>query len=461
MMAGRRRAYFLTLATIFLSALAVNTAAQAAPRSAYVVDGKTGEVLFSRDADAPRYPASLTKMMTLYIVFDLIEQKRLTYQTPIRMTEHGALQAPSNLGIEAGTTITVKEAILALVTKSANDVAAALADNLAGSEEKFARVMTWRARQLGMKSTTFRNASGLPDPQQVTTAHDMALLALRLALDFPEHYKLFATREFRFNGASYRNHNTLLFTYEGTDGIKTGYTRSSGFNLVASVRRGDKHVIGVVLGGRSAGDRNSQMRALISAALGRAKSIDKPLLAARNRPAQRVVALAPDEKTARKTVRSDAEPATRPLPPSTPAITEKKKEKVAPALAKAQPAEPSTKEVAPAVAKAPANIPFEVRSSPPSPKVAAPVTKAKADKGPFQIQVGAYLTQSEAQKRLIAVAQAGGPLLDGHSPVTMSVTKQATPVHRARFSGFEEASANAVCKSLKAKSIDCIVVRAD
>ena len=456
MTVGRCRARLFALATLFLSALAAGTPALAAPRASYVIDGKTGEVLFSREADAPRYPASLTKMMTLYIVFDLIEQKRLTYQTPIRMTEHGAQQPPSNLGIAVGSTITLKEAILALVTKSANDVAAALADNLAGSEEKFARVMTWKARQLGMNSTTFRNASGLPDPQQVTTARDMGVLALRLALDFPEHYKLFATRDFRFNGSSYRNHNTLLFTYQGTDGIKTGYTRSSGFNLVASVRRGNKHVIGVVLGGRSAGDRNSQMRALISAAMGRAKNIDRPLVAARNKPAPRMLAQAPEEKATKRPVRSDAEPMTRQVQPHTPAIADKRKERVATAVSK-PPVQPAT-EVAPAVAKTPTIIPFEVRSQPP-PKVAAPV--AKTEKRPFQIQVGAYVTQSEAQKRLIAVATTAGPLLQGHAPVTMAVTKQSTLVHRARFTGFEEANANAVCSSLKARSVDCIVVRAD
>lgn len=456
---GRCRARAVALATLLAGFLAAFTPALAAPRATYVIDGKTGEVLFSRDADAPRYPASLTKMMTLYIVFDLIEQKRLTYQTPIRMTEHGAMQAPSNLGIEAGATITVRDAVLALITKSANDVAAAIADNLAGSEEKFARVMTWKARQLGMNSTTFRNASGLPDPQQVTTAHDMGVLALRLALDFPEHYKLFATRDFRFNGSSYRNHNTLLLTYQGTDGIKTGYTRSSGFNLVASVRRGNKHVIGVVLGGRSAGDRNSQMRALISAALGRAKSIDKPLLvAARTQRTPRMVAQAPEEKTPKRPVRTDADPVTKPLQPNSPAIAEKKKERVAPTVAKAPSVQPQSNEVAPAIAKAPATTPLETRTKEP-PRVAAPVTRA--DKGPFQIQVGAYVTQSEAQKRLIAVATSAGPLLQGHAPLTMSITKQSTPVHRARFAGFDETNANAVCKSLKARSIECIVIRAE
>ncbi|KAB2851313.1 MAG: D-alanyl-D-alanine carboxypeptidase [Hyphomicrobiaceae bacterium] len=434
-----------------------NSAGMAAQRSAYVVDAKTGEVLFSRDADAPRYPASLAKMMTLYIVFDLIEQKRLTYQTPVKMTQHAALQAPSNLGLEPGATISVHDAVLALITKSANDVAAALADNLAGSEEKFARVMTWKARQLGMKSTTFRNASGLPDPQQVTTAHDMGVLALRLALDFPDHFKLFATRDFKFNGASYRNHNTLLFTYEGTDGIKTGYTRGSGFNLVASVRRGNKHVIGVLVGGRSAGDRNSQMRALLSAALGRAKSIDKPLIASRKQPPPRLLAQATDERKAqRKPVTNDAEPTAKPLPPSIAAP--EKKERLATVAAKLRPTAPQSTDVSPAVAKAPLAAPFETRTKEP-PKVAAPVTKT--DRGPFQIQVGAYLTQSEAHKRLIAVASTAGPLLQGHAPITMSVTKQSTPLHRARFAGFEEAKATAVCRSLKAKSVDCIVVRAD
>jgi len=238
-----------------------------------VVDANTGRVLHESAADAPRHPASLAKMMTLYLAFERIEQGRLSYQTKIRISANAAAAAPTKLELAEGDEIILIDAIKALITKSANDLAIAIAEHIAGSEEKFAKLMTQKARQLGMTATVFRNASGLPDEEQLTTARDMVTLALRLQDDFPQHYPLFATRTFTYGGETLYNHNTLLETFEGTDGIKTGYTRASGFNLVASVRRGRKHVVGAIFGGASAALRNGAMRTFLNLGLVKASAV--------------------------------------------------------------------------------------------------------------------------------------------------------------------------------------------
>src|SRR5262245_22026430 len=235
--------------------------------AAFLMDVNSGQILYQSAADQPRYPASLAKLMTLYLVFERLEQGRLDDRTKLKISAHASAAAPSKLDLEPGEEIAVGDAVKALVTKSANDVAVALAEHIAGSEERFARLMTEKAQQIGMAATTFRNASGLPDPEQVTTARDMATLALRLMDDFPRRYALFATPTFTWKGETFRNHNSLLFHYQGTDGLKTGYTRASGFNLVASVRRGRKHVLGVVFGGSTAAARNTSMRALLNIGL--------------------------------------------------------------------------------------------------------------------------------------------------------------------------------------------------
>jgi D-alanyl-D-alanine carboxypeptidase len=245
----------------------------ASKHAALVIDANTGAVISQSSADEPRYPASLTKMMTLYVVFDLIEQGRLNYGTRIRFSEAATGVQPTKLGVEPGTEIALIDAIKGLIVKSANDAAVAVAEHIAGTEKKFAALMTQKARQLGMLNTTFKNAHGLPDSEQVTTARDMLTLGLRLQDDFPEHYRLFSTKEFRFGGETYRTHNTMLMSYEGTDGIKTGYTSASGFNLVTNAKRGQKHVLGVVLGGASATSRNQTMRTRLNIALLKGSSV--------------------------------------------------------------------------------------------------------------------------------------------------------------------------------------------
>jgi D-alanyl-D-alanine carboxypeptidase len=237
----------------------------ASPKTAsLVMDARTGRILHARNADSQRYPASLTKIMTLYMVFDALERKRLKLNTRMRVSARAAAQPPSELGLKVGQTITVKDAILALVTKSANDVATVIAEHLGGTESEFSVMMTAKARKLGMSRTTFRNASGLPNPGQLSTARDMAMLARAVLYRFPGYYHYFSTRSFTYRGANHRNHNGLLGTYDGVDGIKTGYIRASGFNLVASAKRGDQRLIGVVFGGKSSKKRNTKMVNLLN-----------------------------------------------------------------------------------------------------------------------------------------------------------------------------------------------------
>lgn len=228
-----------------------------------VVDANTGDVLHSTNADAIRHPASLTKIMTLYLLFERLEAGRTRLDTQMEVSAHAASQAPTKLGLRPGQTLMVEDAIKALITKSANDASVVVAEHLAGSEDEFARMMTRKARSLRMSRTVYKNANGLPDAAQVTTARDQALLGLAIQDRFPRYYRYFATQSFAYRGMRMANHNRLLGRVEGVDGIKTGYTRMSGFNLVSSVKRGDRRIVAVVLGGTSAGARDAKMRGLI------------------------------------------------------------------------------------------------------------------------------------------------------------------------------------------------------
>jgi D-alanyl-D-alanine carboxypeptidase len=256
---------------------------QALARTAsIVVDFETGRVLHAVNPDTRNYPASLTKMMTLYVAFDAIKKGKLSMTQQLPVSNRAAAARPSKLGLEPGTTITTREAILAMVTKSANDAAVVVAEAVAGSEYKFSRLMTQKAKEIGMSKSNFRNASGLPNRRQLSTARDMATLAKHLLTDFPDQYGLFSTPEFEFNGQTYRNHNALLESYSGADGLKTGYTRASGYNLVASAQRSGHRVIGVVFGGSSSAARNARMRDLLDgafAALDKAPDSGKPAIA--------------------------------------------------------------------------------------------------------------------------------------------------------------------------------------
>ncbi len=256
-------AAMLSLLALLLGA-ATSPLAARQPLAAIVVDARTGKVLHARDADAPRYPASITKVMTIYLLFRELRRGTLTLSSRLRVSRGAAARQPSKLWLKPGTSITVDQAIRALAVKSANDVAAVVAENLAGTESAFAREMTRVARAIGMTRTTFRNASGLPRPKNVSTARDLATLSLRIQRDFPRLYRrYFALRTFRWRGRTHRNHNRLLWRLRGMDGLKTGYTRAAGSNLAASVRRNGRRIVAVVLGASSSRARNAYMTKLV------------------------------------------------------------------------------------------------------------------------------------------------------------------------------------------------------
>ncbi|TPQ37183.1 peptidase M15 [Bradyrhizobium guangdongense] len=235
-----------------------------------IVDGNSGATLQATSPDAIRHPASLTKIMTLYLLFERLEAGKMKLDTEMPVSKHAAEQDPTKLNLRVGQTIRVEDAIKGLVTRSANDAAVVIAEAIAGDEDDFAAMMTRKARALGMSKTVYRNANGLPNDEQVTTARDQATLGRAIQDRFPRYYRYFATATFNWRGQSIRNHNHLLGNVEGVDGIKTGYTRASGFNLVSSIRRGNRHLVGVVLGGRSGGSRDAIMRNLLAENLDKA-----------------------------------------------------------------------------------------------------------------------------------------------------------------------------------------------
>ena len=270
----RRQTRFLARAVPLVLALfgAIVAPRQAAAQigseryASIVVDARTGSVLEEVNPDAPRHPASLAKLMTLYMAFEALRDRRITLDDEVPVSEYAAAMEPTKLGLTPDTRITVEQAIMGLVTRSANDAAAALGEMLGGSEGRFAQLMTLRARALGMSHSTFVNASGLPDPDAWTTARDLALLARRLVADFPGYYHFFSTPQFVFHGQIVFNHDNMLKSYPGADGLKTGYTVASGHNLVTSAVRGGTRLIGVELGCATNGERDAHMAALLNAA---------------------------------------------------------------------------------------------------------------------------------------------------------------------------------------------------
>ncbi len=376
--------------------------------AAMIIDHKTGQTLHAHNADAPRFPASLTKIMTLYLMFEALRDGYWKPDTVLTVTPLAAKQPPSSLGLKTGQKIRVRDSIKALVTKSANDVAVTIAENLAKSEAEFAKRMTFRARQMGMARTTFRNASGLPNSKQVTTARDMVILSRRIMTDFPVYYRAFNTRYFSYNGRRYKNHNKLLFNFNGTEGIKTGYTKASGFNLSASVKRGHKHIVGVVMGGKTAKRRDQQMRKLMSVAIKKAKSVKQPPLPVARSP--RLVKKPTRVAASSYRVKSSA---VRDLRPTLPVATR-------------------------------VNTP--AKSNPARPQ--------------YHVQVGAYRNAEEARRRLEIVHRKAAQFLQGHPAVTKQVTVKNKNYFRARFAEFSKDAALKACDKLKKLSFDCLVMSA-
>jgi D-alanyl-D-alanine carboxypeptidase len=374
-----------------------------------VIEAESGVVLSESNADSLHYPASLTKMMTLYLLFEALDKGRIRLDTQLPVSAYAAGQSPTKLGLEPGDRISVQDVILGLVTRSANDAAVIAAEWLAGNESLFAEKMTAKARALGMSRTVFHNASGLPDPDQVTTARDLAKLARALYRDFPGRYAFFATREFVFRGEVITNHNHLMDQFAGMDGIKTGYIRTSGFNLAASAVRNNERLIGVVMGGQSAHARDNQMAQLLNAGF-----------AATNADALTAVAQA-----------------------STPPQT---------AFAGAQDSQSFTARAKRALR----NL------SPVSAAEASTTTKAaranESESGRWAIQVGAFAQQSAAQKAaanaLAALPSAKGKI----AAVTPPNISEKDRFYRARIQNFSERDAEKACQVLHKKHRDCAVV---
>jgi D-alanyl-D-alanine carboxypeptidase len=503
--------------------VAASTFTGAPNYAALVVDAKTGRVLYEKNADAIRFPASVTKVMTLYLVFEDLERQRITLDTPLTMSARCAAEAPSKLGLRPGQTITAENAIKSLVTKSANDVACAVAENLGGSVNGFAERMTAKARALGMHDSVYRNASGLPNPSHVTTARDLVILGRAIQDRFPRYYGYFGTKVFNYAGRSMPNHNRLLGRVEGIDGIKTGYTNASGFNLLSSVKSNGRSIVAVVMGGRTGASRDAHMRELIALNLPKASTGSRtaPLVAESGerspvRPRPAVVAAVPMPLAAPIQAPVErvalAEIPTPPAPPAQPRVlAAAPAPEAAPAAAAPEPVraaatttpQPAPRTVSedsrPAVASSgPTTTPQSLRwvvgaqptttgsvSAPSVPEMPAQASAyaeeeptrvaslprerqtvsraAAAEPQPTRkgwlIQIGATTEAEKAQALLSDAKSKGGRMLTAAEGFTEVYSKGSTTYYRARFAGLNERSADAACKALKRSSMSCFAIK--
>ncbi|WP_417453729.1 serine hydrolase [Kiloniella sp.] len=403
----------LKLISTMLLTLFVLMAPAQAKYASLVIDAHTGEVLYSRNADTRNYPASLTKMMTLYMAFDALEKGKLTMKQKLPVSKRAAGMAPSKLGLRYKSTISTKDVIMALVTKSANDAAVVMAEAIGGKETTFARMMTKKAHALGMTRTTFRNASGLPNRGQLSTARDMSKLAIALKRDFPQYYHLFSTQSYKYKNRSYRNHNKLLASYQGTDGIKTGYTRASGFNLVASVVRNERRLIGVVFGGKTGRSRDRHMKEILDKSFKRVGITQVAKLPA-----------APKRNPRRESVIVSAPPQPAPQPILT--------------------------------ASAGLSLPGQI--APEQIAAVQPVGSAVQEITDWGIQVGAFKNYEPAK---MAADQALAQIKSTPTSTQVhiqQVDKAEGSLYRARLKGLDEVAARNACRELKQQRMSCVAV---
>ncbi len=412
--------------------------------AAIVVDANTGRTLFAANADASRYPASLTKMMTLYLLFEAMESGRVNRNTPIPVSAHAAAQQPTKLNLRPGQTIRAEDAILGMVTKSANDAAVAVGEYLGGSETRFAQMMTAKARQLGMRNTVFRNASGLPNMAQHSTAHDMAILGMALRQHFPREFAYFSRRSFVYRGQTIKGHNHVMEHVAGVDGIKTGYTNASGFNLVSSVNLDGRRLVAVVMGGNTFRARDAHMIQLIRKYLPEAKRgrSSDALAVARNDndnvPQQTAKVRLPHPAAA-------PVPVVRGVVPVADVVGNDSAEGQGDADEPAKPAvRPRRKVAVPAAAAAAEDI---------DPLVTASAASAA---GGWAVQIGSLPSAKQAQRVLSQAYAAGGSAL-GNSTASMQRFNQGrSTFYRARFTGFgSQKAAQKACTALKRKHFHC------
>jgi D-alanyl-D-alanine carboxypeptidase len=452
----------------------------------------SGEVLQATNADSPRHPASLTKMMTLYLLFERLEAGTIKLSTELEVSRHAAAQAPSKLGLKPGETITVEDAIGAIVTKSANDIAVVVAEALGGTETDFAKMMTAKARALGMRNTTYHNASGLPDDRQITTARDQAILGRALQDRFPKYYPYFSMRKFVYHGRSMRNHNHLLGRVDGVDGIKTGYIRDSGFNIAVSMRRGSRHVVAVVFGGPSARWRDARVRDLMGDTIKTAAvKRTAPLVVEGWSSNTRIAGVAPtptrdprDEIGAKVEPGATVEVAAKvenrdgPEPGSTAPIKPNlvKTVIVEPRFAQTaslSPPVPDSRKLMPAplatagkhvttvatVKRERTLMPAQVASAGANVPIPAAAPDAGKPHGGYMIQVGAFDDEDQARQRLAMCKIKAKEQLGKADPYTERIGTGGKALYRARFAGLDKTQAVNACKHLKRSDIPCFTLR--
>ena len=420
------------LPTLIPSSSAVASPIDQPRYASIVVDANTGEVLYARRADSPRYPASITKVMTMYLAFEALSQGRLQPNELITISPRAAAQPPSKLGLAAGQTITVDDALKALATKSANDIAVAVAEKIGGTEARFAALMTLRAQELGMTSTRFVNASGLPDSRQLSTARDIAILSRAVMRDYPQYYSYFSLRSFTFRGQTMNNHNGLLHRMPGVDGLKTGFTNASGYNLAASSVRDGRRLITVVLGGASTRSRDDHVAELLNTGFD----------VLRRRTSGETITVAQTIFEQRFTGTPDTPVAYASLGPT--------------GTTGAGDASNGTVRVA----MAPVENPPE-RAEPARP---APTPARKTEERPrrdpdavWQIQVGAFREEQVARDWLNDVRRRFRAELRGAE----TAVSRGDGWYRSRFQGLTQDAARAACAKLRDKRVPCLVMRGD
>jgi D-alanyl-D-alanine carboxypeptidase len=456
-----------SLKTIMILALAMTfvvadaASSMAARSAAIVIDAKTGKVLYSSNADGRRYPASLTKMMTLYLAFEAMANGKISKNSRVVFSANAAAEPPTKLGVRRGGAITVETAILSMVTKSANDSATALGELLGGNEANFAHMMTAKARALGMKGTVFRNAHGLPNPGQFTTARDMAVLGIALREHFPQYYGYFSQRSFLYGRRRINGHNRLLGRIKGVDGIKTGYTRASGYNLVSSVDDGDRRIVAVVIGGKSGGSRDNQMAALIKTYMPKASSRGSGMLVAKAGGGNPISALAKVFLPKRDAPTPDSRPdddapdddAIASLVEETDAAVEE-----ATPVVQTRPVSQTKKVDTVAAATADDVATARVAAAYAEPAAVDPVNTASVPSG-WAVQVASSPKQSEAQALLDETSKQAPSILADATGFTVAFEKDGVTYYRARFGFGSKTAAWKACNALKKKKIECYAVQ--
>ncbi|MEQ5769655.1 D-alanyl-D-alanine carboxypeptidase [Halomonas sp. H33-56] len=499
------RSLTMLVALVVTCLMVVQSAQAGNPRYAgIVVDAESHEILYAENADERRYPASLTKMMTLYMLFEALDGRTMSLGQPLPVSSHAASMPATKLWLKPGDSIPVEKAIQALVVRSANDVAVVVAESLGGTESHFADMMTRKARSLGMNNTTFRNASGLPNSGQVTTARDMVILARRLMLDFPQYYPYFSLTEFTWRGTRHTGHNRLLTKYPGTDGLKTGFIRASGFNVATSATRNGRRMVAVVMGGYTAASRDEQMMSLLDRGFLRASLVDGrgflantdvsggELMAPRQRglisaPTPSRVAQVPSTAVRPSRVETVVRPATPTLASRQSATAPVRFESAAPIISDSRRSssgpdplrnlidQPSAS--APALASIPvaASVPDAAAARPEPSPVSSAVSSAPssaastnttsananstiAQTGDWGVQVGAFSDMDSARSQASQAAdRLAGEM--AHARVAVARADNAN-IYRARVVDLQEGQARSACRRLLQQGMDCMVVQA-